>query len=199
MGRKIGYARVSTVGQNIEAQIKQLEDAGCKVIFEEKVSGKDTGRVELDRLKKQLKKGDMVIVTSFSRLARSTKDLLELVEDFEEQGVGFKSLKEDINTQGASGKFVLTLLGAVATFERELMLEKQRDGIEYAKSQGKYKGKQRTIHIDDKMAGLFERVDRKELKAKEALQLSGISQGTYYKLWKEWKQQELKESKLATQ
>lgn len=189
MGRKIGYARVSTVGQNIEAQIKQLEDAGCKVIFEEKVSGKNTDRIELDKLKKQLKKGDIVIVTSFSRLARSTKDLLELVENFEKQGVGFKSLKEDINTQGASGKFVLTLLGAVATFERELMLEKQRDGIEYAKSRGKYRGKQRSIHINDKMVGLFERVDRKELKAKEALQLSGVSQGTYYKLLAEWREE----------
>jgi DNA invertase Pin-like site-specific DNA recombinase len=188
MGRKIGYARVSTVGQNIEAQIKQLEDAGCEKIYEEKISGKNIDRTELQKMKKELHKGDTVIVTSFSRLARSTKDLLELVETFQVKGVGFKSLKEDINTQGASGKFILTLLGAVATFERELMLEKQKDGIAYAISQGKYKGKQRVIYLDDKTKGLFERVDRKELKAKEALHLSGFSQGTYYKLWKEWKE-----------
>jgi DNA invertase Pin-like site-specific DNA recombinase len=188
MGRKIGYARVSTVGQNIEAQIKQLKDAGCEIIYEEKVSGKNINRTELQKMKKDLHKGDTVIVTSFSRLARSTKNLLELVENFQDKMVGFKSLKEDISTQGASGKFILTLLGAVATFERELMLEKQKDGIAYARSQGKYKGKQRVIHLDDKIKTLFERVDRKELKAKEALHLSGFSQGTYYKLWKEWKE-----------
>ena len=191
MGRKIGYARVSTVGQNIEAQIKQLKDAGCQIIYEEKVSGKNIDRTELQNMKKDLKEGDTVIVTSFSRLARSTKDLLELVEGFEEEKVGFRSLKEDINTQGASGRFILTLLGAVATFERELMLEKQRDGIEYARSQGKYRGKQKTIHLDEKIKSLFERVDRKELKAKEALYLSGVSQGTYYKLWKEWKKRDI--------
>ncbi|ADO84669.1 recombinase family protein [Ilyobacter polytropus] len=187
MGRKIGYARVSTVGQNIDAQIKQLENAGCEKIYEEKISGKNIDRTELQKMKKELHKGDTVIVTSFSRLARSTKDLLELVETFQIKGVGFKSLKEDISTQGASGKFILTLLGAVATFERELMLEKQKDGIAYAKSQGKYKGKQRVIYLDDRIKDLFKRVDRKELKAKEALHLSGFSQGTYYKLWKEWK------------
>ena len=187
MGRKIGYARVSTVGQNIEAQIKQLKDSGCEIIYEEKLSGKNIDRTELQKMKQDFKEGDTVIVTSFSRLARSTKDLLELVEDFENKKIGFKSLKEDINTQGASGKFILTLLGAVATFERELMLEKQRDGIEYAKSQGKYKGKQRIIHLDEKIISLFERVNRKELKAKEARHLSGVSQGTYYKLWREWK------------
>jgi DNA invertase Pin-like site-specific DNA recombinase len=187
MGRKIGYARVSTVGQNIEAQIKQLKDAGCEIIYKEKVSGKNIDRIELKKMKKELRKGDIVIVTSFSRLARSTKNLLELVENFQDELVGFKSLKEDISTHGASGKFILTLLGAVATFERELMLEKQKDGIAYARSQGKYKGKQRIIHLDDKIKALFERVDRKELKAKEALHLSGFSQGTYYKLWKEWK------------
>jgi len=188
MERKIGYARVSTVGQNIEAQVKQLKDAGCNLIYEEKISGKNTERNDLQKMKQELKEGDTVIVTSFSRLARSTKDLLELVESFESAKVGFRSLKEDISTQGASGRFILTLLGAVATFERELMLEKQRDGIEYARSQGKYKGKQRTIYIDDKMKKLFERVNKNELKAKEALHLSGVSQGTYYKLWKEWKE-----------
>ena len=187
MGRKIGYARVSTVGQNIDAQIKQLKDAGCEMIYKEKISGKNIDRTELQKMKKELHKGDTVIVTSFSRLARSTKDLLELVETFQIKGVGFKSLKEDISTQGASGKFILTLLGAVATFERELMLEKQKDGIAYARSQGKYKGKQRVIYLDDRIKDLFKRVDRKELKAKEALHLSGFSQGTYYKLWKEWK------------
>ena len=188
MERKIGYARVSTVGQNIEAQIDQLKDAGCEFIYEEKVSGKNIDRSELQNLRQNLQKGDTVIVTSFSRLARSTKDLLELVEAFKKAGVGFRSLKEDISTQGASGRFVLTLLGAVATFERELMLEKQRDGIEYARSQVKYKGNQRTIYIDDKLRNLFERVSKKELKAKEALHLSGVSHGTYYKLWKEWKE-----------
>ena len=189
MSKIIGYARVSTVGQNIEAQVKQLNDAGCEVIYREKVSGKNIERIELGKMLNEIEKGDTIIVTSFSRLARSTKDLLEMVEKFNELGIKFKSLKENISTEGAAGKFVLTLLGAVATFERELMLEKQRDGIEYARAQGKYKGKQRTIYIDDKMANLFERVVKKELKAKEALHLSGVSQGTYYKLWKEWKKE----------
>jgi len=188
MNKIIGYARVSTVGQNIEAQIKQLTDAGCTEIFEEKMSGKNIEREALKKALTASKSGDTFVVTSFSRFARNTKDLLEMVEELEEKNVSFKSLKENIDTKGATGKLMLTLLGAFATFERELMLEKQRDGIEYARSQGKYKGKQRTIYIDDKMQNLFKRVEKKELKAKEALHLSGISQGTYYKLWKEWKE-----------
>lgn len=187
MGRKIGYARVSTVGQNIKAQIKQLKDAGCTEIFEEKVSGKNTERESLKMALTASKSGDTFVVTSFSRFARNTKDLLDMVEQLEEKNVSFRSLKENIDTTGATGKLMLTLLGAFATFERELMLEKQRDGIEYARVKGKYKGKQRTIYMDDKMVSLFKRVEKKELKAKEALHLSGISQGTYYKLWKEWK------------
>ena len=187
MSKVIGYARVSTTGQNIEAQIKQLKDAGCESIYEEKISGKSIERVELQKMLSDLKSGDSVIVTSFSRLARSTQNLLDTVETFEKKKVGFRSLKENISTHGASGRFILTLLGAVATFERELMLEKQKDGIEFAKSQGKYKGKQKTIYLDDRLKSLFERVDKKELKAKEALKLSGISQGTYYKLWREFK------------
>lgn len=187
MNRIVGYARVSTVGQNIEAQVEELKKAGCSLIYEEKVSGKNTEREELRKLLKSLEKGDTLIVTSFSRFARNTKDLLGMVKELESNGVAFRSLKEDISTKGATGKLMLTLLGAFATFERELMLEKQRDGINYAKEQGKYKGKARTIFVDDTMKRLFERVEKGELKAKEALKLSGVSQGTYYKLKKEWK------------
>lgn len=135
--RIIGYARVSSVQQHLGKQIKALQDAGCQVIFQEKKSGKSVDRVEFKAMMKQLKKGDTVIVAELTRLARSTKDLHAIVEELTEKGVSIKSIKESwLDTSTAHGKLIFTILTGLAQFERELLLERQQEGIAVAKEKG---------------------------------------------------------------
>lgn len=184
----IGYARVSTLDQNIKAQIAALKAAGAEKVYYEKASGKDKERPELEKLLSEIRAGDTVIINSFSRLARNTKHLLEITEGLESKGAALKSLKESLDTRGAAGKLMLTILGALATFERELMLEKQREGIEYAKKQGKYKGTERRYHLTKKEIEIFDRVEAGHLTNKEAIKLAGVGYTTYYKLKKEYRE-----------
>jgi DNA invertase Pin-like site-specific DNA recombinase len=137
--KNIGYARVSTVGQSLDSQLEQLTH--CDIIFQEKVSGATLARPELDRLMHYVHKGDVVVVTKLDRLARSTKDLLETVEDLDKRQVALKILNINLDTSTPTGKLMLTMLGAIAEFERGLMLERQSEGIARAKAEGKYKGK----------------------------------------------------------
>lgn len=135
--RIIGYARVSSVQQHLGKQIKALKEAGCQVIFQEKKSGKTVDRVEFKSMMKQLKKGDTVIVAELTRLARSTKDLHAIVEELTEKGVSIKSIKESwLDTSTAHGKLIFTILTGLAQFERELLLERQQEGIVVAKEKG---------------------------------------------------------------
>lgn len=137
-----GYARVSTVGQSLEAQLEQL--SFCDVIFQEKVSAATLDRPELDSLIRRMKSHDVLNVTKLDRLARSTKDLLEIVEDLNSRNAALKILNINLDTSTPTGKLMLTVLGAIATFEREIMLERQAEGIAQAKRDGKYKGRKPT-------------------------------------------------------
>lgn len=141
---KLFYCRVSTEQQNEERQIKAAEQLGIdkENIYIDKQSGKNTERKELKRLLAFCRKGDIVYCESISRIARNTKDLLSIVDELQEKEVHFVSLKEQIDTSSPQGKFVLTLFGALAELERECILERQAEGIEIAKAQGKYKGRQ---------------------------------------------------------
>ena len=143
-GQVVGYARVSTREQNIEPQIAALKAAGCCKIFQEKRSGVDTERVELAALLEYVRPGDVVVCTKLDRLARSTSHLLAIAKELEDKDVGLRILNSPIDTTTPQGELLLTILGAIATFERELMLERQRDGIEAAKAAGKYKGRKPT-------------------------------------------------------
>lgn len=135
--RTIGYARVSTREQNLARQIKSLEEAGCDVIFQEKKSGKDTNRIEFKSMMNQLKAGDTVVVSELTRLARSTQDLFNIMAELNEKGVTVKSIKEQwLDTSSAMGTFILTMMSGLAQFERELMLERQAEGIAIAKENG---------------------------------------------------------------
>lgn len=140
----IGYARVSTVGQNLDAQLSQLEKAGAEKIFQEKISGVKKNRPELQTMLNYIREGDTVIVSKLDRIARSTKHLLNIVEYLQEKGVDFKVLNINLDTSTPTGKLMLTMLGAIATFEREMMLERQAEGIEKAKREGRYKGRKAT-------------------------------------------------------
>ncbi len=137
----VGYARVSTIEQNEARQIKLLKSYGCEKIFLDKVSGKTTDRPQLQAMFDYVREGDTVIVSEYSRLARSTKDLLEIIQDLQKGNVTVKSDKENLDTSTPQGKLMLTIFAGLAEFEREIMLQRQREGIAIAKAKGKYKGR----------------------------------------------------------
>lgn len=138
----IGYVRVSTAEQHEERQIVELrEKASVEKIFMDKLSGKNVDRPQLQEMLVSARTGDTIYVSEFSRLARSTKDLLDIVQQFQDKNVQLVSLKEKFDTTTPAGELALTLFAAIATFERKLMLERQREGIAIAKTRGVYKGR----------------------------------------------------------
>ena len=140
----IGYARVSTEGQELTAQLEQLNAAGVDKIFQEKVSGVKQDRPQLAAMLEHLREGDTVIICKLDRIARSTKHLLEIVEALEKKKVSFKVLNINLDTSTLTGKLMLSMLAAIGQFEREMMLERQREGIRIAKEQGACKGRKAT-------------------------------------------------------
>lgn len=138
---KIGYIRVSTQEQNTIRQEALMASLSVDEVYIDRMSGKNANRPELQKMMEYVRKGDTVIVESISRFARNTRDLLELVEKLTAKGVEFVSKKEAIDTTTPTGKFMLTVFGAVAELEREYILQRQREGIAIAKEQGKYKGR----------------------------------------------------------
>lgn len=138
---KIGYVRVSTKEQNTARQEEIMKALGVDKIYIDRMSGKNTDRPSLLEMMEFVREGDSVIVESISRFARNTKDLLELTEELNNKRVQFISQKENIDTDTPAGKFMLTIFGAVAELEREYIRQRQREGIEIAREQGKYKGR----------------------------------------------------------
>lgn len=141
-GEVIGYARVSTVEQNIERQLVALESYGADKIYIDKLSGKDTNRPQLQKMLEYLREGDTLVISEYSRLARSTQDLLQLVKQLTDKGVKVVSIKENFDTSTPQGEFILTMFAGLAELERKLTLQRQAEGIAIAKAQGKYKGRQ---------------------------------------------------------
>lgn len=139
---RVAYVRVSTVEQNESRQIEALEKHDIEKWFTEKVSGKDTNRPQLQAMLDFVRDGDTIYIHDFSRLARSTKDLLDIVEKLNAKGVHLVSNKENIDTSTSAGKLMLTMIGAIAEFERQNLLERQAEGIAIAKREGKFKGGQ---------------------------------------------------------
>ncbi|MDG4650179.1 recombinase family protein [Roseibacterium sp. SDUM158017] len=143
----IGYARTSTLDQKagLEAQREELRSAGCEKVFEEQVSSVDTAaRTRLAEAIEYIREGDTLIVTRLDRLARSVPHLLQVVAQLNKKGAALRILGMDIDTSTSTGKLMLTVLGGIAEFEREIMLERQREGIAKAKAAGKYKGRKPT-------------------------------------------------------
>lgn len=142
-GQLIGYARTSTTDQKagLEAQLRDLNEAGCVKVFREELSSVSTKRPELDRALDYAREGDTLIVTKLDRLARSVADLVRLTETLAAKNVSLRILAMNLDTDTPTGKLMLNLLGSIAEFERELMLERQREGIAKAKAAGRYKGR----------------------------------------------------------
>ena len=137
----IGYARVSTEDQHLDAQISALEAAGAERIWSEKISGSKRARPELDRLLDQLRPGDVVVVTKYDRLSRSLQDLLTIVEAVRAKGAGFRSLAEDIDTTTPAGRLVFHVFASIAQFERERISERTKEGLIAARKRGRIGGR----------------------------------------------------------
>ena len=180
---KIAYVRVSTVEQNEARQIEALKKYDIEKWFTEKVSGKDTNRPQLQQMLEFAREGDTIYVHDFTRLARSTKDLLDIVEYLKSKGIHLVSNKESIDTSTPTGKLMLTFLAGIAEFERENLLERQREGIAIAKEQGVYKGRQPIVRPD------FERIvalwRSGKITATEAMKRLDMKPSTFYRRVKE--------------
>ena len=150
---QIGYARTSTLEQSagLEAQLRDLSEAGCEKVFEEQVSSVDTrAREKLADALEYVREGDTLVVTRLDRLARSVAHLVEVLNALERKGAHLRIIGLGIDTGTPTGKLVLTVLGGIAEFEREIMLERQREGIAKAKAAGKYKGRKPTARARSK-------------------------------------------------
>lgn len=156
-----------------------MDSLGVDEVYIDRMSGKSTERPELKKMMEYVRQGDTVIVESISRFARNTRDLLELVERLTVKGVEFVSKKEAIDTTTPTGKFMLTVFGAVAELEREYILQRQQEGIEIAKSQGKYKGRKPIQRANfDQVTALWR---NGEITAREAMKRLDMKPSTFYR------------------
>lgn len=177
---KIAYVRVSTVEQNESRQIKCLEKYDIEKWFIEKVSAKDTNRPKLKELMDFAREGDCIYIHDFSRLARSTTDLLSLVEHFRNNGITLISNKENIDTSTPTGKLMLTMIAAINEFERNNLLERQREGIAIAKANGTYKGRKK-IEISD-FDTYYDKYMKREINKSNIAKALNISRPTVDRL-----------------
>lgn len=176
---RIGYARVSTEAQNLDRQVDALKDYGVDELYTEKITGTKSHRPELDKVRLRMRKGDLIVVESLSRLGRSTKDLLNLLDEFDSKGVQLISLKESIDTSTPTGKLLVTVLSAISQFERDLIVQRTQEGLKAARARGRRGGRP---PVDDKAI-------QKALKlyaanthtAKEIASICGISVSTLYR------------------
>lgn len=177
----VSYFRVSTCHQETLRQRELLKNCGAERIYEEKKSGKNTDRTELKNMLSYLREGDILIVESISRLARNTRDFFNIIDQLKEKGVIFKSLKEDIDTETPRGRFTLTIFAALAELDREIIVERVREGVAIAKAQGKYKGKPKKKIDEDKFKTICEQWRNGEMTAVDAMKKCGMTKATFYR------------------
>lgn len=181
---KVGYVRVSTLDQNPARQEELMKALEVEKVFSEKISGKNTERPQFNAMLSFLREGDTLYVESFSRLSRSTKDLLKTVSVLNEKGVQLVSEKERVDTTTPQGRFMLTVFAALSELERENILERQREGIEIAKAEGKYKGRKPIPVTKQFLMVAHDWADGK-LALKEAISQSGMSEATFFRKCKQ--------------
>lgn len=182
-----GYARVSTKEQDLNRQIDLLESYNCNEILTEKMTGTKADRPELERLLDKLRPGDMVVVESFSRLGRSTKDLIDLVNYFKENDIKLISIKENFDTSTPQGRLMMTVFQAFSQFERDLIVERTKEGLQSARARGRKGGRPRVKQKDIDYA--IKLYDTKIHSLAEIEEMSGISKATLYRYLQERKKQ----------
>lgn len=181
---KIGYVRISTVEQNESRQLETMKLYGVEKIFSEKISAKNTQRPKLNELLDFAREGDTIYIHDFSRLARNTKDLLNIVENLNNKGIHLVSSKENIDTSTATGKLLLTVIAAISQFERENLRERQLEGIKIAKSKGLYKGR-KPVKIDN-FEHHYKRWRNNEISKTALAHELGISRQTLYSIFQKY-------------
>lgn len=174
-----GYARVSTEQQNLDRQLDMLTQYGVDYIFNEKMTGTKRDRPELNKLLDRLMAGDTIVVESLSRLGRSTKDLIELVELFEKKQVHLVSLKEQIDTSTPAGKLLFTLMSAIAQFERDVIAERTREGLNAARARGRIGGRPRANQ--QKVRQAVKLYQTGQYSVREIEELTGVKKSTLYR------------------
>ncbi|MDQ0419911.1 DNA invertase Pin-like site-specific DNA recombinase [Peteryoungia aggregata LMG 23059] len=180
----IGYARTSTTDQKagLEAQLRDLQAAGCTKIFKEEISSVADKRPELDKALEWVREGDILVVTKLDRLARSVADLVTITGRLKEKGVELRILTMNLDTSTPTGKLMLNLLGSIAEFERELMLERQREGIAKAKAEGRYTGRQPTAQ---RKAHEVLKLKAEGKNVPQIVEALGISRASVFRILKE--------------
>ena len=178
--------QLSPIKLNLNTQVEQLEQHGIERLYKEKASGADAKRPELAALLDYVREGDTVVVTKIDRIARSTKHLLEVVETLERKKVTFRVLNINLDSSTPTGRLMVVMLAAIATFERELMLERQRDGIERAKLAGRYKGRAPTARW--RQAEIIDLASQGLTRQAIASRL-GIGIASVYRVMKDYKEQ----------
>lgn len=184
----IGYARVSTEEQNATRQLESFANYTKKIrkVFIDKVSGKNMNRPQLQAMLDYVREGDVVVVSDFSRLARSTRDMLQIVQDLTEKGVGLISLKENVDTETPQGRFMLTVFAALTELERETILQRQREGIAIAKQEHKYKGRKPLPFDEDKVRAECKKWRNGEQTAVATMNKLGIKRNRFYQIVKKY-------------
>lgn len=184
-----GYARVSTLDQNLERQIVALEDAKVSYIFKDKITGTKKDRPELKLLLETIKEGDTIIVTDLTRISRSSKDLFELVEIIKLKGANLKSIKDtwlDTSAENPYSEFLLRIMAAVNQLERDLIYERTKEGVAIAKSKGKYKGRIPKYHDkNEKLLHALELYEMGDKTVKQICDITGVGRSTLYEKIKE--------------
>lgn len=175
----MGYARVSTKSQDLQRQLDQLKEYKCDKIFSEKMTGTKKHRTELDKLKEEVREGDIIIVESWSRLGRSTKDLIELVNYFQEKNVNVVSIKENFDTTTPQGKLMMTVFQAFSEFERDLIVQRVNEGLKVARARGRKGGRPRVNQ--KKVQQAIKLYNSREYSVKEITEMTGISKNTLYR------------------
>lgn len=174
-----GYARVSTEAQNLDRQLDALKRYGVDFIYNEKMTGTKKDRPELTKMLDRITEGDTIVIESLSRLGRSTKDLIELVELFERKKVHLVSLKESIDTNTPTGKLLFTLMSALAQFERDVIAERTKEGLKSARARGRMGGRPRTDEAKVKQA--VKLYNTRQYSVKEIEELTGVKKATLYR------------------
>ena len=174
-----GYARVSTEQQNLDRQLDMLQKYGVDFIYNEKMTGTKRNRPELEKLLERLTEGDTVVVESLSRLGRSTKDLIWLMETFNSKGVNLVSLKESIDTTTSTGKLLFTLMSAIAQFERDVIADRTREGLNSARARGRNGGRPRTD--SEKLRKAIKLYNTQQYSLAEIEDMTGVKRSTLYR------------------
>jgi DNA invertase Pin-like site-specific DNA recombinase len=189
-----GYARVSTIEQNLDRQLEALNNYGCEVIYSDKLTGATKERPQLVALFDVLKEGDTIVITDLTRFSRSTRDLFDLVDVIKEKKANIKSLKDtwlDLSSDNPYGEFLFTVMSAVSQLERDLTKMRQKEGIAIAKKKGIYKGRPTTFTENNpRLKHALDLYEGGGYSVKEVCNVTGISEATFYRNWKRRRENE---------